>query len=347
MRKEGLFFLLLITFELQIITTKQPDIITSSSSSEATSENDIGNASSTSVASSVANDNKIIQVITPSESLIAITPSDSMISSVIEVPQNCFPIPFKPLEKQALDIGLSSKGEMFTIGVDGKLYYYNFLSKTFSYVPSPGNLAKVSVAFTGTPFIVTTSGETYYSDCSHSWIKLPGCATDIAVGRGGEIFKLGCDISGNGFSLYKLQCESNSKILGCTQMKSWYCDGCNYDERKTKSNNECSWFKLSGSGISLAAAPSGSPVLLDINGNIIIYKETDWYSLASNINAIDISSSNTGDIFYCDNENRIFKLNHDGSHLRICGSCRGISVGPFNQPYIINKEYIVEEVSQC
>ena len=340
------------------------DIIVSTSSSGASSLNDIGNAEATAISSSSSINENIIEITNPystssttnSNFLSNNFPSNNIHSTNVNTPSyDCIDINWYPTNKQASDISVSPQGDAYVSGLDGLFYYYNFLSNTWSKLLSEEsqlkNIIKVSVSYDNTPFVLTSSGDTYYNTCDGNWVKLAGCATDIAVGRGGEVFKLGCDLSGNGFSLYKLFCDKENE--GNDNMfykKNQKCKN-NYINRinniyntnsnKVIENRKCYWFKLNGSGVKIAVNIKGNPVLIDISGNILLYNNDEWLMVAKGVNARDISISNEGEIYYTNNEHSIYKITRSWESVKLCGKARGIGIGPFNQAFIIGKDYNV------
>jgi hypothetical protein len=358
---------LLLLFTLINYTLSQfanGDIILSTSSSGASSLNDIGNADATAISSSSSINENIIEITNPystssntnSNFLSSNSPSNDIHSTNVNTPSyDCININWYPTNKQASDISVSSQGDVYVSGLDGLFYYYNFLSNTWSKLLSEEsqlkNIIKVSVSYDNTPFVLTSSGDTYYNTCDGNWIKLAGCATDIAVGRGGEVFKLGCDLSGNGFSLYKLFCdkenEGNENMFykKTQKCKNNYINRINniYNTNSNKviENRKCYWFKLNGSGVKIAVNLKGNPVLIDISGNILLYNNDEWLMVAKGVNARDISISNEGEIYYTNNEHSIYKITRLWESVKLCGKARGIGIGPFNQAFIIGKDYNV------
>ena len=360
-------FLLLSLLNYTLSQFANGDIILSTSSSGASSLNDIGNADATAISSSSSINENIIEITDPhstssnqnSNFLSNISPSNDIYSTNTDSPAyDCININWYSTNKQASDISVSSQGDVYVSGLDGLFYYYNFLSNTWSKLLSEEsqlkNIIKVSFSYDNTPFVLTSSGDTYYNACNGDWIKLAGCATDIAVGRGGEVFKLGCDLSGNGFSLYKLFCdkenEGNDNMFYKQNPKCKHNNNNimnnifkikNANTNKVIENRKCYWFKLNGSGVKIAVNLKGNPVLVDISGNILLYNNNEWLMVAKGVNARDISISNEDEIYYTNNEHAIYKITRSWESVKLCGKARGIGIGPFNQAFIIGKDYNV------
>jgi len=61
---------------------------------------------------------------------------------------------------------------------------------------------RLSVTPAGNPAMITKSGTTYWKQ-NGQWVKMKGCATDIAFGKGDRLFKLGCVKNRNGYGIFK------------------------------------------------------------------------------------------------------------------------------------------------
>ena len=327
------------------------DIVSSNAESSSNSLNDLGDSSATAISSSISNNQHVYQIIDPSLKAISI-PKEAIITEnyLIEkvTDTDCYPIEWKNTNKQAIDIAVSSQGEVYAIGLNRKLYHYNFLSNTWSLVPIDiFNIEKIQLTTEGIPLISTSSGEIYYYNCNYNWIKLPGCATDIAIGRGGEIYKLGCDIQDNGFSLYKLICDDSSHFHNNKCNSIWW--QCSVDS-KIINDDKCYWFKLSGTGVKVSANIKGNPLLIDMKGNLVEYEDNDdeWHIISHGIIVENISISNEDEIYLNSIEGDIYRVLRDHSMMKICGKALSIDVGPFGQPFIIGEDNLVYTASkQC
>ena len=257
----------------------------------------------------------------------------------------CIEVKWKMLDLLANDIGIGPQGDIYAAGVDGRVYYYSFLKNKWIGVSGDfdlGSIMKVAVGTDGTPYIVTTSGSTYFLNVHNEWIKLPGCATDISIGRGGEVFKIGCDIRSNGFGIYKLMSNQKEEIKSkkncrCLRQRG-FCPECSYNYFSKEEDDflDRYWFRLSGSGVKVAVSPFGNPYVVTSNGMIMVYDDSKWKPILTTGNARDISISNDGELFYLDNYSNIFRLiDKKGNVFQLCGVGKAISVGPFSQPVVI------------
>jgi hypothetical protein len=94
------------------------------------------------------------------------------------------------------DLGVNSEGFIVLVGVDGKLYEYEWEEDKFNEIKGDykiNNLRHVDIGYDGLIYVVSLGGDTYYLTCKRYWVKLPGCAIDIGTGRGDEVAKIGCD----------------------------------------------------------------------------------------------------------------------------------------------------------
>lgn len=149
----------------------------------------------------------------------------------------CETAEWTPTNLKARDVGVNFQGELYAAGLDGFLYFYEFLANRWKKVVGDYELTsikRVDVSYDGVPYVVTSCGDTFYLSCDNKWIRLPGCAKDIGAGRGGEIFKTGCDEREGGFGIYRLfcKCECKNCYQGCQRWKkSKTCTG-NCDAKK-------------------------------------------------------------------------------------------------------------------
>lgn len=354
------------------------DLITSTATSLANSTTNIGNSNAAAVSTAGTNnqsqttingliysDGKLIGTnfanaaangAMSTTAIPVLNPSNTIITTVKTI--QCSANQWESTNKQAVDIGVSSQGDVYAAGLDGYLYYYNFLSNTWSLAQTEdsdlSNISRVAVKHDGTPFVISSAGETFYHNCNKEWVRLPGCATDIAVGRAGEVFKLGCDLEANGFGLYKLFCDSedngteslNTSENKCLRFRKWWrCTNCS----KKTIEKKCYWFKVSGSGVRVSVNTRGNPVLITVDGDIIVYDDANWYTVLKGKQARDIAVSNDEEIFFNDASRNIYKISKGNFiRVRICGEAKALSVGPYGQPYVIASDQLVYTSSkQC
>ena len=119
----------------------------------------------------------------------------------------CIPMYWQDTQILANDISIGPQGDVYVAAVDGHLYQYDIIKNKYTKIKGDfdlGSISKVSVSNDGTPYVITASGSTYYLNLANKWIRLPGCASDIAVGNGGEVYKIGCDIRTNGYGIFRL-----------------------------------------------------------------------------------------------------------------------------------------------
>jgi hypothetical protein len=240
---------------------------------------------------------------------------------------------------KALDIDVGSQGDIFTAGIDKKVYYYDHIRNAFSEVDANGfnpNLqgaVRISVGYDGTPYVVTITGETFYLSCDNKWIRLPGCASDISFGRGGEIYKTGCEPKGHGFPVFRLFCTCKSEC--CTNNCRRFRTNPSYEDGAEK--KKCHWFRFEGSGLRIATAPNGWPIVTKSDNSIAMYDGADWRTLGD-MQAMDIAVSNEGVLYCVGIDKNLYKLTDEkrGTYERIMSitDVMNVGVGPFGLPAV-------------
>jgi len=249
--------------------------------------------------------------------------------------QNCNQVNWFDTGMNANDIGIGNEGDVWAAGTNGELYSYHYAENNYENVETPGNIVHVSVGKDGNPYVITQTGETFFQTCDKSWTQLPGCSTKLGIGRGGEIFKIGCDQREGGYGIYKLFCKNDCKGSKCFRFR--------------KSNDpigsKCFWFRISGSGVKITVAPDGWPYVVTDKGTILKYDGADW-KVVEGFTAKDISVSNEGIVFALGNDNSIQKLLPDGNWTTICGQASAISSGPYSHLWIVDLENRVKTSSK-
>ena len=163
------------------------------------------------------------------------------------------------------DLGVNSEGITIGVGLDvSVLYEYSFAEDFFVAIKTDfevSNLWRVDINYDGIIYAITRCGDTYYLDCERRWVKLPGCAIDIAAGRTGDIYKIGCeensrcrepkipgvedehhDKSPSSPHIYKLVCNCSCKCCDrrCKVfIKKYHYQVCEPAEKKL-----CYWIRL-------------------------------------------------------------------------------------------------------
>ena len=239
-------------------------------------------------------------------------------------------------QKQALDVGVGSQGQLYIVGLDKLLYMYDQITNYYYLVKAdfilPG-IVRVDTSYDGTPYVVTSAGGVFYLDCGDNWKKLPGCATDIGVGRGGEVYKTGCDAKNNGFAIYRLvcKCKAKSSTKSCRRYNK---------ERESTESRSCDWFRFTGSGVRIDVAPSGWPYVIKVDGSVNGFNGNDWYRVGQ-IRGLDLSVSNDGILYVVGTDKNLYKHNEENRHTSFTQVCSvsnvmSVTVGPLGLPYVIS-----------
>ena len=291
----------------------------------------------------------------PQQHLQDILDFQASIKPIIPIIQGkCISMNWVDTNLLANDIGVGPQGDIYAAGIDGHLYFYDFVNNKWKKVIGDfdlGSITRVEVSTDGTPYVVTASGSTYFLSSSLKWKRLPGCATDIAVGRGGEVYKIGCDVRPNGYGIYRLfnneENESLHKKHNRCKRRKGICTECSYDDNNENEVNKKYWFRLSGSGVRISASPSGLPYIVNNSGMVLSYENSNWTPILTAGLARDLALSNDGEIFYVDFYHNIFRIiNRNGYVFQLCGVAKTISSGPFSQPFIVGTDHKVYTASK-
>jgi len=116
----------------------------------------------------------------------------------------------------AIDIGVGSKGDVFVLGIDMNLYFYEFKTNNFilvdkDYKLRDTNFIRLDVDENGIPFVITEEYEIYFYSEQGTWIHLPGCARDIGIGKSNNLWKIGCNEEIEGYGIWNLFSFNNQK----------------------------------------------------------------------------------------------------------------------------------------
>jgi hypothetical protein len=237
---------------------------------------------------------------------------------------------------QGHDIGTSPEGDVYVVGMDGKLYYYNFLANMYTLVEGDIDIpaiARVDVDADGTPYVVCTCGQVYYLNCYNHWVQLPGCGTDIGVGRAGDIWKIGCDDRAGGYGIWKLHCKCKCKCnceRSCMRFRPMhYSAGATGDQRK------CFWYRIEGGATRVDVAPDGNPWVVTHDGVVYGYDGVNWLRV-NGVLGRDITVSNDSMVMVAGLDAAIYSLQNANTSqwISLSGSALEISAGPFSQPWV-------------
>jgi hypothetical protein len=232
--------------------------------------------------------------------------------------------------KSAVDIGVGSQGILYIAGTDKNLYLYDQPKNAYTQVDDIIGVVRVDTSYDGTPYVVTMTGETFYQTCGGSWIRLPGCASDIGVGRGGDVFKTGCDTKSSGFAIYKLFCKCKCKCCakGCKRYKH---------NRSADVEKKCEWFRFVGSGVRIDVTPHGLPIVVHQDGNVAAFNGNDWYYIGG-LSALDVSVSNQGILYAVGKDNNLYRLTDESQYtftrIPSISNVTNVTVGPLGLPYV-------------
>jgi hypothetical protein len=245
---------------------------------------------------------------------------------------------------QANDIGVGPEGQVHIVGTSGQIFQYNFLTNMYKEIEGSPNLptaARIDTDADGTPYVTTSSGQVYYQNCQNHWVQLPGCGTDIGVGRGGEVWKIGCDERAGGYGIWKLHCKCKCKCnceRSCLRFRSMYYNNANlaHDEKK------CFWYRIEGGAVRVDVHPDGNPWVLTNDGVVYGYDGVNWQRV-NGVLGRDITVSNDGMAIVAGLDAKIYALHNPStsSWVEVSGSALEISAGPFSQSWQVAVDHYV------
>ena len=249
----------------------------------------------------------------------------------------------------AADIGIGSEGDAYVVGLDGNLYYYNLVLDTYSIVSGNTNIepiTRVDVDMDGIPYVVCNTGDSYFLDCNNNWVKLSGCANDIGVGRGGEVWKVGCDSRAGGYGIWKLFCPC--KCDGGCDRKCMKYKQMNYFSSIARiKSSKCFWYRIEGGANRIDVTPDGNPWVLTDKGDVYGYDGVNWHYVKG-VQGLDITVSNESMTFVVGLDKSIYALNKNKeiSWTEISGAGLQISAGPLSQPWIVGSDNNIHDLSK-
>jgi len=238
------------------------------------------------------------------------------------------------------DVGVGSEGDIYVVGLDGRLYQYNFLTNFYTFVEGDYELTlitRVDVDDDGTPYVIANCGQIFYLNCYNHWIQLPGCGTDIGVGRGFDVWKIGCDARVGGFGIWKLFCKSKCKCncgRQCIRFRVL-----RYTAKLAGDVRKCYWYRIDGSGLRIDVHPDGNPYVINSDNTIFRYNGIDWNAITG-FRARDLTLSNEGLLLAAGIDARIGRVLNEstGSWLILSGAALEISAGPYSQPTVVSTD---------
>jgi len=238
---------------------------------------------------------------------------------------------------KAVDVACSNKGDIMAIGEDKKLYKYDIQNNKFEILKQEdelSNLKNIELGSEDTPFTITQNGNTYFLDSKNNWVRLPGCATDISIGKNGEIYKLGCTQRTRGYSIYHLSCSIDDENGGGENVMK------NLDHylKNYYKNLQCKWTNFPGFAKTIIVANDGLPYIISKKNNFVYKSDGTYWDAVSGIKAKDISISNENILFIAGIDGKVYEIFNDkDSEVALFDgiAAEKISTGPYSRPSII------------
>ncbi|WP_457575620.1 PGAP1-like alpha/beta domain-containing protein [Desulfomarina sp.] len=165
---------------------------------------------------------------------------------------------WKYIPRKATDIGVGSNGTVWITGDDVLPHGHSisrWMDDVQAFVRLSGEAVRIDVNHFGIPWVVNNRGDIFRWKDRH-WEHVPGKATDIGIGPEGSVFVLGVNRVQGGYGIYH-----------------W---------------NGSGWDQYPGGGIRIDVDSSGNPWLVNIDGNILRWKDTGWELLPGKASDISI-----------------------------------------------------------
>lgn len=224
-------------------------------------------------------------------------------------------ITFTKLDFAALDIGCGSEGDVCAVGVNKRLYCYDFVQDIWNLIPNNDEISDiiaVDVDDDGKIYIIAQCG-IYYLDCFDKWIRLPGSGKDIGVGVNFDVWKIGTDkesATSNNYGVWKLFCECDCNCICsriCLRFRKLSLNICEPVVRR-----RCYWFRAEVYGVAIDVNPNGDAAVVRADGKVFIVNGLTFESselIATNPKiAVDVTFGNTGLLFITTASGEIYKF---------------------------------------
>jgi hypothetical protein len=261
------------------------------------------------------------------------------IQSVSEIPK--IESKFFNTGYDGIDVGVGAEGRTYAVSVKGKLLFYDHLRNLWVEVEADREIpaiARVDTDAEGTPYVVTSCGQMYYLNCKNQWVQLPGCGTDIGIGKGNEIWKVGCDQRPGGYGIWKLYCKSKCKCnceRGCMRFRpnSFFYES----EEEERNQHTCYWYRIEGGATRLDVDPDGNPAVSTNDGIVYKYDGSNWQRV-NGILARDITVCNDGMVIVAGKDGLIYALQNaaTSSWVNLSQKALEVSAGPFCHLFAID-----------
>ena len=128
---------------------------------------------------------------------------------------------------------------------------------------------RLSVTPSGDPAVITDNGNTFMKK-GKKWVRIKGCAKDLAFGHNGQIFKLGCTRNRAGYRIYSY------------------------------AGKERGWKRFPvGGGIALAVDAAGDPWVINAHKTVFKWDSIDerWISMGLRGQAHEIAAGPEGHVY--------------------------------------------------
>jgi Tectonin domain len=226
---------------------------------------------------------------------VAITPSASVTDSA--------PYTFTDTGSEAAQLAIGAEGNVFAVALDRSVLQWRNALQGFK--PYPGELSKVAVDPSGSPWGINTHGRIYRHD-GIDWVQVSGLATDIAIGANGRVLIANAagDVS-----------EYLSEIRGFRLVPEWHA-------------------------VKVAVARDGTPWGLLADGTVVRCDQSPCERLPQSARALAIGPDNT--VFIVTPEGRLSRYRAgqgDWEVISVNGlKVSQVAVGPKGRPWVVAED---------
>jgi hypothetical protein len=195
----------------------------------------------------------------------------------------------------AKDAALGTFRNIYLVGQDGNVYLYHPTDNQNTLIIENKNITKISTYFDSL-FTIDNNGNIAFITDGMIY-NFNTCAKEISITTVGEVFKLGCQSTGRGYGLYKLQCKSGNNTY--TKLLDRYI---------IRNDNKCEWIYQNIDGLKVAIS-SDTIYTINYQNEIVYYTNDNSRHTIPDIKASDISVTKFGILYVVDENNRLYILN--------------------------------------
>jgi hypothetical protein len=219
---------------------------------------------------------------------------------------------------KAYDLAIGAGGDVWAIGtVEEGAGFRIFRWMQTGWIQVEGEGEKIAVEPNGRAWVVNRKREIWRWRSGNTWDRMPGLATDIAIGANGAIWVLGTDNHANGWGLWywngsdweKLKDGSQAvKIAVDPKGQPWIVDRNKEVWRRVSGK----WQKLNGMASDIAISPNGAAYVIGTDrtasgGGVWRYAPSTGEFKAVGGSGTSIAAGPSGDVWIADAQTLIWR----------------------------------------